>query len=152
MHFSDDDAEFDDGGELSEAEGDALFKHNRRRQERLHRAIEERMARGEDAGEAFDGAMRDEGIIDLPGEPPLSEMAQELLEAWDEEEPDEPWRESLPAAVRDDEEGFDAFLEREHHPLLERAMDLLLRLHQLLSPADERFPYLFTTLQEGRTN
>jgi len=68
VHF-DDDSEFDDGLGGSESQWDALYKENRRKQERIKRATEERMARGEDLGDVFEAAMRDEGIIDLPGEP-----------------------------------------------------------------------------------
>ena len=83
--------------------------------------------------------MRDEGIIDLPGEPSLSDAAREMLEA-EEDEEDEPWRESLPDAIRDaDEDAADDWLgDDEHHPLLERVMDLNKRLYDLAAAAEER--------------
>src|SRR5262249_55230566 len=61
----------DPGGALdgSEADWDEQFKQNRRKQERIQRAIEERVGRGEDPEGAFQAAMGDEGIIDLPDEP-----------------------------------------------------------------------------------
>jgi hypothetical protein len=137
---------FSDG---TEAQWDACFKEQRRKQERLHRAIEERLARGDDHHEAFDGAMRDEGLIDLPGEPSLSDVAREMLEACEDEEDeqDEPWRESLPDAIRDaDDEALDDRCDDERHPLIERAMDLHVRLFDIATAlwqqANENFPCL----------
>jgi hypothetical protein len=135
----DSDDGFDDPADGTEAQWDAEFKEQRRKQERLHRAIEERRARGDETGDALLGAMRDEGLIDLPGEPSLSEAAREMLEAGEDEE-DEPWRESLPDAIRDpDEDTSDDWLGDEgHHPLLERVMDLNARLYDLAEAADQR--------------
>lgn len=139
---SDDDPEggFYRPGDGSEAQWDASFKEQRRKQERLHRAIEERRARGDETGDALLGAMRDEGMIDLPGEPSLSDALREMTEAMEEEEgeADEPWRESLPDALREaDEEASDDWLgDDERHPLLERVMDLNARLYDLAAAAE----------------
>jgi len=137
----DDDSEFDDGLGGSESEWDAFYKENRRKQERIKRAIEERMARGEDTDGVFEAALRDEGIIDLPGEPSFSDAVHEFEESLESED-DEPWRESLPEAVRDDDAEFDAEFDADddaedepfgsdRHPLQRQSMDLMLRLHDL---------------------
>ncbi len=139
--WGDDDSEdgFDDVADGTEAQWDAEFKEQRRKQERLHRAIEERRARGDETGDALLAAMRDEGIIDLPGEPSLSEAVREMLDAVEDEQ-DEPWRESLPDAIREpDEDASDDWLgDDEPHPLLERVMDLNKRLYDLAEAAEGR--------------
>jgi hypothetical protein len=141
VRWDDDDSDggFDGPADGTEAQWDADFKEQRRKQERLHRAIEERRARGDETGDALLAAMRDEGIIDLPGEPSLSEAVREMLEAGEDEE-DEPWRESLPHAIHEpDEASPDDWLgDDEHHPLLERVMDLNKRLYDLAEAAEER--------------
>ncbi len=131
------DSEFDDGLGGSESEWNAFYKENRRKQERIKRAIEERMARGEDTEGVFEAALRDEGIIDLPGEPSFSDAVREFEESRETED-DEPWRESLPDAVRDDDAEFDADDDAQdepfgsdRHPLQQQSMDLMLRLYDL---------------------
>jgi hypothetical protein len=96
VHYDDDDVDFDFDNRVvgTEADWDASYKENRRKQERLHRAIEERVARGEDRDGVFEAAMRDEGLIDLPGEPSFSEALREFEESWEDEEEEEPWRAS----------------------------------------------------------
>ena len=138
----------------TEAQWDASFKEQRRKQERLHRAIEERRARGDETADALENAMRDEGLIDLPGEPSLSEVAREMFEAL-EDEKDESWRDSLPEDVFQTDEQFDSdedpldedssddeepddWPDDEHHPLLERVMDLDQRLFDLAGAGEGR--------------
>ena len=137
-------------GDGTEAQWDASFKEQRRKQERLHRAIEERRARGDETGDALLGAMRDEGMIDLPGEPSLSDALREMAEAMEEEqdEEDEPWRESLPDALREaDEDDEDDWLgDDERHPLLERVMDLNKRLYDMAEAAEGRRNVNFQSL------
>lgn len=161
--------EFDDLPDGTEAQWDAFFKEQRRKQERLHRTIEERMARGDDHHQAFEGAMRDEGLIDLPGEPSLSEVAREMLDACEDEQ-DESWRESLPDAIRDadddaDDDAFDDALkgalenaledeledgcDNERHPLIERAMDLHVRLFDLATATGQHSNVNFQSLLSG---
>src|SRR5262249_51638822 len=48
--------------EATEALWDKLYKHNRRQQERLQRALEERRSRGEDEDRAFEKALDDLGL------------------------------------------------------------------------------------------
>lgn len=149
VDWGDDDSEddFDGAADGTEAQWDAEFKEQRRKQERLHRAIEERRARGEETGDALLAAMRDEGIIDLPGEPSLSDAVHEMFEA-DEDEADEPWRESLPDALREgDEDAADDWLgDDESHPLLERVMDLNKSLYDLAERAEVRHQENFRSL------
>jgi hypothetical protein len=64
--------------ETTEALWDEMFKHNRRQQERLQRALEERRGNGEDDDAAFLNAM-DDLALDLPDEDGEEEQ-------WDEEE------------------------------------------------------------------
>lgn len=73
---------------------DASFEEQRRKQERLQRAIEKRRSRGDETGDALLSAMRDEEMSDLPGEPSLSDALREMSEVMEEEEDeeDEPWR------------------------------------------------------------
>jgi hypothetical protein len=138
-----------------ESRWDAAYKENRRRQENVHRAIEEHMARGDDIETAFDAAMHEETAAGLPDEPADAEALadwQEELET-DEAEQDEPWRESLDQSPSGDCPNFrgDEDLaspsddnaaktglspsrrDFPRHPLQQRAMDLMLRLHKLLA-------------------
>ncbi len=145
VHWDDEDAALEGVGPLSpeeEARWDASFKENRRRQERVSRAIEKHLSQGETVEEAFDASMREETALGLP-----ADETDEEDEA-DEEEGDdgEDWRDSLPEQTAEDREAdmaedwppegketFDAmdFLAHERHPLQERATELLMRLHQL---------------------
>ena len=129
-----DDAIVPDDGDTDDASRwNALFKENRRRQERVHRAIEEHLADGDTAKDAFDAAMLEETSLGLPEDP------ETLSEPWameDEAESEESWRESQEssssdefASDQDDEdEDFDAPL---RHPLQQRTTDLMLRLCNL---------------------
>jgi hypothetical protein len=143
-----------------EARWDAFYKENRRKQERLHRTIEERCQQGEDPVDALENAMRDEGIIDLPDESALGgdrndfEEAMEfrddvnsLVDACDDYEDDdlddEPWKESLAAGTQDSGESGSC------HPLLERAMDLMLRLHDVARDAPQETSHLSVLLHGG---
>lgn len=126
---------FDDGEDEGEDKWDALYRENRRKQERLHRAIEQRQQQGEDSGDALENAMRDEGLIDLPGESNLEggrfDDQHFVDDDWNEgNDSDEPWLASLPAEIVDDDDDFDAA--DEIHPLQERASDLFMRLHKVM--------------------
>lgn len=55
-------------GEVDERAWDEFYKHDRRKQETMGRAIQEQLRQGNDPNEAFESAMRQEGLIDLPGE------------------------------------------------------------------------------------
>jgi len=71
----------------------------------------------------------------LPDESPALEPSDHWTEELEAEE-DEPWRESLPSPLCDNDEDED-FAERRHHPLQQRALDLMLRLHKLLGSETE---------------
>lgn len=133
VRFSDDD-DLGDWSGVSEAQWDESFKEQRRKQERLHRAIEEQTIRGDEPGDALENAMRNEGLIDLPGEEPSPEVSEAIAELNDAAA-DEPWRESLPESEWSDEDDglFDDDVggDRTRHPLQKLAMDFYLRLHHL---------------------
>jgi hypothetical protein len=134
------------GPEATEAHWDEMFKHNRRQQEYLQRALEERRARGEEEG-AFEKALNDLG-----------------LEAPGEEADDEPWREeqesfagpldgeTVPdeAGVEEgDEEGAPFQTRAERHPLLNSALGLLRDLHAVFRDAGPQFAPSVHTLFQG---
>jgi hypothetical protein len=130
--------------ERQEAAFDELYKHSRRTSERFSRLLDERLARGEEYDDAFEGAMRDAGLA-VPGDEPGFE---------DEEDDDAPWVdeafESVDEALADeeassagsvadsvddslpDEDPFDPDNpDPDRHPLLERASKFYLRLHKV---------------------
>src|SRR5262249_29853966 len=138
----------DPGGALdgSEADWDEQFKQNRRKQERIQRAIEERVGRGEDPEGAFRAAMGDEGIIDLPDE------RSEEDDDWDTESDEEStWKQDLfepdsdEPSTADDSNPFEA----DRHPLQERAMDLMVQVHELFKGDAERVSRHVQVLQRG---
>jgi hypothetical protein len=131
--------------ETTEKRWDELSKHNRRQQERMQRAIDERRSRGLDDATAFRDALRDI-VPDLP-----DDETERFDEPWrDDEHP--PVGESLADdGARFGEEGDDPFeAEAEKcHPLLQRAMDLLVRFHSLFGDADPRWAPALGTLYQG---
>ncbi len=146
VRFDDDGPDWD---ELDETHWDASYKEQRRKQERLHRAIEEQLLAGADHKEAFDSAMRNEGIIDLPGEPDEEDLApSEEARGFVTEPEDESWRESLPRELDSEDDQFDVF-DRERHPLQQQASDLHLRVFKLFEDAPERRSSHIGTLFSG---
>jgi hypothetical protein len=136
--------------ETTEALWDEMFKHNRRQQERLQRALEERRSHGEDDEEALDKAF-DDLALNVPDEVEDSEE-----EAWDDDE------ELFEAALSSESTAEAADSEREpatdspfpprdeeRHPLLKRAMDLLAQLHTVFRDADKRLEPSLRTLFHG---
>jgi hypothetical protein len=121
-----DDASLHGVGEGSEAQWDAAYRENRRRQEHLRRAIEEHLARGAEIGDAFEAAMLEETSLGLPDDSPQ----QPLDDGGEPDEADEPWKESLPALPNDEHAEL---AECGRHPLQQRALDLMLRLHKMFS-------------------
>ncbi len=128
---------------------DDASKQNRRRQERMQRAIEELRSRGLDHETAFQEALR-EVAPDFPDE--------------ETEQSDEPWREddhapfgeSLVDEAAGERAGFpesgDDQIEaedEERHPLLQKAMDLLVRFSTLFPDEDPRFAASLGTLYRG---
>lgn len=109
-----------------EAQWDAAYREERRKQERYLRAMKERFAKGEDHKDAFENALRDEGFIDLPGE--------EATEDHFDDSPATPWKAASGATWHEspiDEDfaglGTDGF-SRQQHPLQRRAFELMNRL------------------------
>ena len=150
--FPDDEPEEALDAEAVEALWDEMFKHNRRQQERLQRALEERQSRGEE-DEAFDNALHDLGL-EVP-----DEDAEDSDEPWqDEEGPfDEPIADLAEddAGVWDDDAEEDDFANEDdgpfakRHPLLERAMNFLHRLHQLFGNGGKEGAPALQTLVQG---
>jgi hypothetical protein len=131
------------GSETTEALWDELFKHNRRQQERLGRAIEERRACGEEDESAFEAALSDLGL-DAPDE------GLEPDEPWREDEQElfaEPPEDVLESAGPEDDDPFGA--EEDRHPLLQSAMGLLKRLHEVFRAAGPQFSPSLHTLFQG---
>jgi hypothetical protein len=125
-----------DDGEAGETRWDDSFKENRRRQERVHRAIEEHLSEGKNAEEAFEAAMLEETAAGLPDEEDDSENSacDWLREMEAGEDDDEPWKESL---FEPDSDAADIFsnrddFEEQMHPLQRRAMDLVRRAYELV--------------------
>lgn len=131
--------------EATEALWDELFKHNRRQQERMQRALEERRSRGEHDEAAFEHALNDLGL-EIPGE-----EAEPADEAWRDDEQEsftEPF-DSAAAAEEGDDEGAPFGADDERHPLLQRAQDLLQDLHAAFRDADPQFESWLRTLFQG---
>jgi hypothetical protein len=123
--------------DATEALWDELYKHNRRQQERMERAIEERRGQGVSDDEAFDHALGDLGL-EVPGE---------------ETEPDEePWDHGEPELFAGEDDAADdplADVRPERHPLLRRATELWEHLNQLFRDTDRRFEPSLGTLFRG---
>jgi hypothetical protein len=115
---------------------DELSKQNRRQQERMLRAIDERRRRGLDEESALRDALR-EVVPDLPD---------------DETEPfDEPWRDDEPPPFAEplaEDEPFEAE-EDERHPLLQTAMDLFVRFDSLFRDAGPQWAPALRMLYQG---
>ena len=143
----------DDGGaadpEATEKLWDELAKQNRRQQERIQRAIEERRSRGLDDETAFEDALRDV----VPEHP--DEETERFDEPWSdvEDPPFDEWPADEAAGQGDEfEEADDDPLQLEddeRHPLQQKAMDFLMRLDSLFDDADPRFAPSLHTLYQG---
>jgi hypothetical protein len=135
----------------TEAAWDEMFKHNRRQQERLQRALEGRQSRGETDESAFENALGDLGI-EIPGE--------------GSEDENEPWRDDESVSPVDDandeedspggtfadeidEQGDPLESDVERHPLLQRATDLMLQLHSAFRDRDKQWEPALRTLFQG---
>ena len=134
----------------TEALWDEMYKHNRRNQERLSRSIEERLNCGEIDDKAFEQAM-DDLALEVPGEDSAEEFSGEKwsydeAESFDESFESEPDKSN---SGRSDDQR-DPFGAREaHHPLLQRAMDLLHELHTQFKGADASLEPSLRTLFQG---
>jgi hypothetical protein len=125
--------------EENEASWDEMFAHNRRNQERMHRAIEERTLRGEDVSDAFEAAIEEviapmdwaEDDDDISeGRREVAELIEELNDA-SQAAAEEPWSKA-------DVEEENVFQRMERHPLQQQAHKLLLDFHALSKRVDKR--------------
>jgi hypothetical protein len=140
VHFPEDEGVGKPDPETTEALWDEMFKHNRRQQEGMQRAIEERRSRGEDVDQAFENALSDLGL-ETPDE------TEAETEEWSEDAED-----PFAGAIEEEDELTEATGSREadeRHPLLERAMDLLHYLHKLFGNVESRFESSLRTLLQG---
>ncbi len=139
VHWDEEDDEplgFEADVDDDELKWDDLFRENRRRQEHIHRAIEEHLAQGDDTKEAFDAAMNEETAFGLPEDSPESTPFGTWKGEFEAEEAEEnePWRKSLDelpennGPLEDEDEPFG----KPRHPLQQLAWDLMLRLYKLL--------------------
>jgi hypothetical protein len=133
VHFPDDEAGTEPDPAENEARWDALFAENRRKQERMQRVIEERIAAGADTDEAFDAALEevvpsidwaDEDEDDEETAAWIAEMNEACREAVEE-----PWQESLPDAVRGDADH--PFERMQRDPLQQQATKLLMEFFDM---------------------
>ena len=136
----------------TEAEYNELFKYTERRKEQLHRAIEERMQRGEDHNTAFENAMRDIGLS-VPGDPdwPIDDDADNSNDLLDEQPFDveaEDWQQEADEAVTEFEDELESDA-RHDHPLLRRATDLWHTLTKQFENAEDSHEQTLRTLFRG---
>lgn len=135
--------------DTTEKQWDEMYKHNRRQQERLQRAIEEGRRRGLDDETALRDAMREV----VPGVP--DEEIEQFDESWRDDEDvslskalGEDAAEIATGLRGADDDPFET-QKRERHPLLQKAMDLLLRLDTVVPDADLRSVPALGTLYQG---
>jgi len=135
--------------EATEKLWDEISKHNRRQQERMQRAIDERRRRGLDDETAFEDALL-HVVPDLP-----DDETERFDEPWrDDKHP--PFGESLAIEAAGEGAGFreaddDPFEaeEEEPHPLLQKSMELLERLDSLFRAGGPRSAPALVTLYQG---
>ncbi len=121
----------DDPG--TEAEWDAIYAEQRRKQERMHRSIEEAVAGGADPGAAFDRAIEAEGI-GLP-DPFASDGDDPAPPPFDFEPEPEGDGEDLPEPPP-----LEKGRREEEHPLQKKARDLILRVVDVRKASGVRGP------------
>ncbi len=136
----------------TEAQYDELFKHTERRKEQLHRAIEERLQRGEDHSTAFENALRDIGLT-VPDKSDwrIDDVDVDFNE-FEEEGPVDldanEWQVNAEDAVTEFEDELEVE-ERDDHPLLRRATDLWHTLTKQFENADDSHEQTLRTLFRG---
>lgn len=145
VHFPEDETGAPADPAENEARWDEMFRSNRRKQERMTRAIEEQMAQGADSEEAFESAIEDViAPLDWMGEDgsesiDIDEEFLKRMEEGDDLEADDAWRTGLPDESFDDAaEEDDTFDAMERHPLQQQATSLLLSFYDLAKEQSER--------------
>jgi hypothetical protein len=150
VHFPDDETGTAVDPAENEALWDAMFADNRRKQERMQRVTEERIAGGADTGEALEAAIEEVvPSIDWDDEEDDEETA-----AWIEEmneacraAVDDPWQESLPDAVRGDADH--PFERMQRDPLQQHATKLLMEFFDVAKRSGDRSPNLDTLIRNA---
>ncbi len=135
--------------EATEKLWDEISKQNRRQQERMQRALDERRSRGLDEETALRDALKDV-VSDLPDDETVR-----FDESWRGGE-QRPLAESLADVAAEEAAGFgqaddDSFEadEEERHPLLQKAMDLLEHLDSLFHDEGPRSAPALGLLYQG---
>lgn len=144
VYFDDDRS---DWNELDEAHWDAAYKEQRRKQERLHRAIDDELRTGTDHTAAFEIAMRNEGMRDGTDELDVEDFSRDA-NRFEAEPADESWRESLPPTSTSDDDPLET-LERERHPLQQIASDSQVHIFKLFADTNESRSTYLNTLMHG---
>jgi hypothetical protein len=136
-------------------EWEALHRDNVRRQERMARTIEERLQAGDEAEDAIEAALDDEGLSsrspmrELSGEMPIIEIEREDDEepVEDDDEEGEEWKRAgqpekpKPSARK-------RITRPKQHPVLERASKMTMKVMRLSHrAADQNHPALSTLIQ-----
>lgn len=148
VHFPEDETGAPADPAANEARWDEMFRSNRRKQERMTRAIEEHMAEGADSEEAFESAIEEViAPLDWLGEDDSESMDVDeefvvRMKEGDDLEADDAWRTGLPDGPFDDtaEKEDDSFEAMQRHPLQQQATSLLLRFYDLAKEQSERSP------------
>lgn len=137
-HFETDDAEWHEPSLEEEVDAmDALRRKNDLRSERMARRIAEAMALGMTAEEAFDLAMREEGLGVPPGDERSAESDSEAFDVEVQEE--EPWLASLPSNPFDEASEIER---REKHPAVVQAQRFLMDLMEFQKDASSPSPFV----------
>jgi hypothetical protein len=152
VHFPDDETGTSADPAENEARWDAMFAENRRKQQRMQRVIEERLAGGADTSEALDAAIEEVvpsinwDVEDDDGEAAawIAEMNEACRAA-----ADEPWQKSLPDAVRGDADEEHPFERTQRHPLQQRATRLLMDFFDLEKHSGDQSPNLDTLIRNA---
>jgi hypothetical protein len=149
VRFDNDEPEWSepDWNDIDEKQWDASYKEEQRKQQRLQRAVEEQLQQGVEYREAFENALRDEGIIDLPGEDD-EKLAKDRWVESETGESHEAWRESLDSPYEIEGDPFDNE-ERDDPPLLKLATNFYLRLIELFKGNLESPSSHLDTLMRG---
>jgi hypothetical protein len=140
--------DFDEEGsadaDATEKQWDELYKHNRRQQERLQRAIEELTSQGLDRMTAFEQAMRE--IVPQLHEDEVEASEEQWLD--DDQDSFEPLEDDLAGqGTGFDESDDDAPAER--HPLLQKATGFFVGLDKLFPEDDQQAGALVRPLYQG---
>jgi hypothetical protein len=126
---------FSPGLRESESRWDSLYLENRRRQERMERAIEERLLRGENARDALEAATHEvvPPHVEDPNAPPPTNKLDETWDAdpWPEEGQSRANEFELSEQANGDDFALAEELTKERDPLQEEGTQLWIACHDL---------------------